>query len=237
MFLLLVGRNGVHKSKLATPSGEVDRSALLLAQYCSNCQNRLPYQSVSCTAAAELLDEIRTASPRVPGRTSRTSIDGLLLSKVTTGPALPEYSLTAPCSSSWPRAASTSCSAIAPTSTGQASASWSRRDLPVTGHWIGTSPEANPPLGAGPGRFGRRPSPRCCWRPPQGDGRAPRPTYRRWLPATPSADLLDAVVRMLRLLDEPADAAVLAPLIEKEILWRFAHRTTGRDAASDRAGR
>jgi AraC-like DNA-binding protein len=36
-----------------------------------------------------------------------------------------------------------------------------------------------------------------------------------------SADLLDAVTRMLRLLDSPADAAVLAPLIEKEILWRL----------------
>lgn len=35
------------------------------------------------------------------------------------------------------------------------------------------------------------------------------------------ADLLDAVARMLRLLDSPADAAVLAPLTEQEILWRL----------------
>jgi AraC-like DNA-binding protein len=34
-------------------------------------------------------------------------------------------------------------------------------------------------------------------------------------------DLLDAVLRMVRLLDSPADAAVLAPLIEQEILWRL----------------
>jgi transcriptional regulator GlxA family with amidase domain len=34
-------------------------------------------------------------------------------------------------------------------------------------------------------------------------------------------DLLDAVARMLRLLDRPADARVLAPLIEREILWRL----------------
>ena len=33
-------------------------------------------------------------------------------------------------------------------------------------------------------------------------------------------DLLDAVVRLLRLLEHPADAPVLAPLIEREILWR-----------------
>lgn len=51
----------------------------------------------------------------------------------------------------------------------------------------------------------------------------------RWTPATePSittgeadAELLDAVVRLLRLLDRPSDAAVLAPLIEQEILWRM----------------
>ncbi|MDT3438117.1 AraC family transcriptional regulator [Pseudofrankia sp. BMG5.37] len=34
-------------------------------------------------------------------------------------------------------------------------------------------------------------------------------------------DLLDAVARMLRLLDHPADASVLAPLTEREILWRL----------------
>ncbi|RBM17589.1 AraC family transcriptional regulator [Streptomyces sp. PT12] len=33
--------------------------------------------------------------------------------------------------------------------------------------------------------------------------------------------LLDAVVRLLRLLDEPRDRAVLAPLIKREILWRL----------------
>jgi AraC-like DNA-binding protein len=35
------------------------------------------------------------------------------------------------------------------------------------------------------------------------------------------AELLDAVVRMVRLLDRPADIPVLAPLIEQEILWRL----------------
>ncbi len=35
------------------------------------------------------------------------------------------------------------------------------------------------------------------------------------------AGLLDAVARMLRLLDRPEDAPVLAPLIEREILWRL----------------
>jgi len=36
---------------------------------------------------------------------------------------------------------------------------------------------------------------------------------------TASDRLLDAAVRMLRLLDEPRDIPVLAPLIEREILW------------------
>ncbi|MFI6180418.1 AraC family transcriptional regulator N-terminal domain-containing protein [Nonomuraea sp. NPDC051191] len=36
-----------------------------------------------------------------------------------------------------------------------------------------------------------------------------------------SAELLDAVVRLLRLLDRPSDITVLAPLVKREILWRL----------------
>ncbi|MEU7825557.1 AraC family transcriptional regulator [Catellatospora sp. NPDC049133] len=42
------------------------------------------------------------------------------------------------------------------------------------------------------------------------------------------AELVDAVVRLLRLLDRPRDAAVLAPLIKREILWRL---VTGEQGA------
>lgn len=35
------------------------------------------------------------------------------------------------------------------------------------------------------------------------------------------ADLVDAALRMVRLLDRPADIPVLAPMIEREILWRL----------------
>ncbi|WP_436528853.1 AraC family transcriptional regulator [Actinoplanes sp. HUAS TT8] len=45
------------------------------------------------------------------------------------------------------------------------------------------------------------------------------------------ADLLDAVTRMVRLLDHPRDASVLAPLIEREILWRL---ITGEQGAAVR---
>ncbi|GAA2648065.1 AraC family transcriptional regulator [Paractinoplanes durhamensis] len=34
-------------------------------------------------------------------------------------------------------------------------------------------------------------------------------------------ELVDAVIRLVRLLDEPRDRAVLAPLIKREILWRL----------------
>ncbi|MCM2388306.1 AraC family transcriptional regulator [Streptomyces albipurpureus] len=46
-----------------------------------------------------------------------------------------------------------------------------------------------------------------------------------------SAPLLDAVVRLLRLLDEPHDQTVLAPLIKREILWRL---ITGEQGATVR---
>jgi AraC-like DNA-binding protein len=36
-----------------------------------------------------------------------------------------------------------------------------------------------------------------------------------------SRELLEAVVRYVRLLDQPRDLAVLAPLVEREILWRL----------------
>jgi AraC-like DNA-binding protein len=36
-----------------------------------------------------------------------------------------------------------------------------------------------------------------------------------------SGELLDPLVRLLRLLDRPRDAAVLAPMAEREILWRL----------------
>ncbi len=43
-----------------------------------------------------------------------------------------------------------------------------------------------------------------------------------------SPDLLDAVVRLVRLLDRPADLPILAPMIEREILWRL---VTGEQGA------
>jgi AraC-like DNA-binding protein len=46
-----------------------------------------------------------------------------------------------------------------------------------------------------------------------------------------SPELIDAAVRMLRLLDRPRDRPVLAPMIEREILWRL---LTGEQGATIR---
>ncbi|MEU8248927.1 AraC family transcriptional regulator [Nonomuraea sp. NPDC048916] len=93
-------------------------------------------------------------------------------------------------------------------------------DLPVTVHFAKASPEL-PGLGVGltlhpatvaevllqaaPGDL-----------PELGDDAPPGLAV-----STASAELLDAVVRLVRLLDRPQDIAVLAPLIKREILWRL----------------
>jgi AraC-like DNA-binding protein len=103
-------------------------------------------------------------------------------------------------------------------------------DLPVTGAFTEASPEV-PALGfglvlepaaiaevllqAGPGDL-----------PPGGDGAPPALAVS----AAP-AELLDAVTRLLRLLDQPRDARFLAPLVKREILWRL---VTGEQGATVR---
>lgn len=99
-------------------------------------------------------------------------------------------------------------------------------DLPITGHYAGASPE-QPALGFGlllePGKVASLLL----------ESEGTTPTNR--LPATPSAlgvanasaEFLDAALRMLRLLDRPEDQGVLAPLIEREILWRLLNGPLG----------
>ncbi|HWO65601.1 MAG TPA: AraC family transcriptional regulator [Umezawaea sp.] len=103
-------------------------------------------------------------------------------------------------------------------------------DLPITGHYVDVSPE-HPAVGfglvlrpaaiaelllqAGPGDL-----------PPAGGG-----TPSGLAVNDASAGLLDAVVRLLRLLDEPRDVTVLAPLVKREILWRL---ITGEQGAAVR---
>jgi AraC-like DNA-binding protein len=92
-------------------------------------------------------------------------------------------------------------------------------DLPVTGHFLRAS-RRTPALAMG---LALRPTAIAALL-----TRAPAPRWSRGS-AEPTAmatgdagpELLDAVARLLRLLDSPTDAAVLAPLIEQELLWRL----------------
>jgi len=87
-------------------------------------------------------------------------------------------------------------------------------DLPITGHYTHASAD-EPALGFG-----------LVLRPAaiaslllDAPAAGPAPPGLGVADATP--ELLDAVVRMVRLLDHPADRDVLAPMLEREILWRL----------------
>ncbi|WP_127754380.1 AraC family transcriptional regulator [Devosia sp. 1566] len=93
-------------------------------------------------------------------------------------------------------------------------------DLPVSGQFLDAGPD-HPALG-----FGFELDPmsiaelllqggRDCVR----EGSGPPPSGM--LVSDAPQALLDAVIRLLRLLDSPRDIAVLAPLIKREILWRL----------------
>jgi AraC-like DNA-binding protein len=167
----------------------------------------------------ELLDEIRVRIAAGARPDMSTSIDGLLMSKVTTGPAIPEYSLTAPLLVVMAQGGKHLLLGDRTYEYRAGQCLVVTANLAVTGHWIGTS-EASPSLALA---LVLRPSAIAALLLQTTAGRRPRATGDASAMATgeASVELLDAVVRMLRLLDEPADAAVLAPLIEKEILWRF----------------
>ncbi|MFG1705095.1 AraC family transcriptional regulator N-terminal domain-containing protein [Nonomuraea sp. M3C6] len=92
-------------------------------------------------------------------------------------------------------------------------------DLPVTGHFIDATPQT-PSLAMG-----------LVLRPAAIAPLLLEAPVARWsrtttgLPAIATGEagpaLLDAVTRFVRLLDHPTDAPVLAPLVEREILWRL----------------
>ncbi|MER7441717.1 AraC family transcriptional regulator [Micromonospora avicenniae] len=93
-------------------------------------------------------------------------------------------------------------------------------DLPVTGHFTEASPQL-PALG-----FGLTLQPTAVaellLRAAPGDlPPVTGPPPLGIAVSDASDDLLDAVVRLLRLLERPRDVAVLAPLIKREILWRL----------------
>jgi AraC-like DNA-binding protein len=88
-------------------------------------------------------------------------------------------------------------------------------DMPITGNYVDISP-SEPALGLG-----------LVLRPemvadlvPAGDFPKPAGPPEGLAVSDASPELIDAVTRLARLLDQPRDARALAPLVKQEILWR-----------------
>jgi AraC-like DNA-binding protein len=93
-------------------------------------------------------------------------------------------------------------------------------DLPVTGHVIDAAP-GRPALGFG---MTLEPAAIAELLLQAGPGDLPRSpvTARPGIAVSDAPDeLLDAIVRLLRLLDRPRDRNALVPLVKREILWRL----------------
>ncbi|MDT7672968.1 MAG: hypothetical protein QOD82_870, partial [Pseudonocardiales bacterium] len=165
----------------------------------------------------DLLDEIRGVIAAHARPDMRTPIEGLLLSKVETAP--PDYSLTEPLLVVMVQGGKRLLlgDQVYEYRAGQILVVTAA--LPVTGNYIDASSQV-PSLAMG---LVLRPAAIAPLLLDAPDGRWSRATAGSPAMATGGAglDLLDAVARMLRLLDHPEDAHVLAPLIEREILWRL----------------
>ncbi|MEV4629834.1 AraC family transcriptional regulator [Micromonospora sp. NPDC049523] len=92
-------------------------------------------------------------------------------------------------------------------------------ELPVTSHFSRASPDC-PGLGVGLALNPSTVAEMLLQATPDVLGRPSDEAAAIGVAVAPPT-LLDAVVRLLRLLDEPTDIPVLAPLIKREILWRL----------------
>ncbi|MFB9838330.1 AraC family transcriptional regulator [Actinoallomurus acaciae] len=165
----------------------------------------------------DVLDEIRRLIAGHARPDLRTAIDGLRLSKVESAP--PDHSLTEPLLVVMAQGGKRLLlgDQVFEYRTGQFLVVTA--DLPVTGHFLDASPQL-PSLALGLVLRPEAIAPLLLETPP---GRWSRSRTDAPAIATGAAwpELLDAVTRLLRLLDHPADAPVLAPLVEREILWRL----------------
>jgi AraC-like DNA-binding protein len=174
--------------------------------------------SLTVRPVSDALDEIRHRIGTHARRDLTTPIDGLLLSNVATTPATPEYSLTHPLLVVMAQGGKRLLLGDQLIEYGPGDCLVITANLPVTGNWVDTD-RSGRALGMG---LVLRPAAIAELVLLAPTGRSPRGT-----PGTPAIatgvaepDLLDAVARMLRLLDHAADVPVLAPMIEREILWR-----------------
>ncbi|MGC4941902.1 AraC family transcriptional regulator N-terminal domain-containing protein [Kribbella sp. DT2] len=168
----------------------------------------------------------------------RTAVDGLTLSKVES--SAPDYSLTEPLLVVMAQGAKRLLLGDEIFDYHAGDLFIVTTDLPVSGHFVGASVE-KPALGMGITLRAEAIAPLLLQAPPVRRTSAPdrradtasaganagdSPVRRTGAPpaiATGPAgpEILDAALRLLRLLDTPADLPVLAPLIEREILWRL----------------
>ncbi|MCV7286963.1 AraC family transcriptional regulator [Mycolicibacterium wolinskyi] len=146
-----------------------------------------------------------------------TSIHGLLLSKVR-GSASPDYSLTEPLLVVMAQGGKRLHLGEEVFEYRAGQYLLVAASLPVTGHYLGAPTQAALAMG-----LVLRPAALATLMLQAGSDLPIRVAGSGPAIATGDADpdLLDAVARLLALLDRPRDAPVLAPLIEQEILWRL----------------
>ncbi len=171
------------------------------------------------STAQPLLAELRTLIARHARPDETTAIDGVLLSAAGR-PGEPRASTTGTVMAIIAQGSKRLAIADRTYDYGPGQYLVASVDLPITGHYTHASAD-EPALGFG---LVLRPAAIAALLLEAGGSSVPgRPG-----PAPPalavtdaSPELLDAVVRMVRLLDRPADRDILAPMVEREILWRL----------------
>ncbi|WP_063038381.1 AraC family transcriptional regulator [Nocardia grenadensis] len=164
------------------------------------------------------LDELRTLLTRHAGPEQRTAIDGLHIARVeASGP--PDMEMSGTVLAVLAQGAKRLAAGDRVHEYRPGDYLLTSIDLPVTGSFLGASAAA-PALGFAlvldPSAIAELLI--------DAAGDLPRPQHKPAPAITVAAltdELLDAAVRLLRLLDHPRDQAILAPMIKREILWRL----------------
>jgi AraC-like DNA-binding protein len=168
-------------------------------------------------STADLLDEIRAGIAARARPDLSTPVDGLLMSKVTVASAAPEYSLTEPLVVVMAQGGKRLLLGEQVYEYRAGECLVVTANLPVTGHYIDITPNS-PSLAMA---LVLRPAVVAELVLQAREGRLPRTGDLAISTGEATAELLDAVARLIRLLDRPSDTPILAPMIEREIIWRL----------------